>query len=83
MHNYSREKLTNDPSTAYDYVEVRRDFLAWTPAQQHQNTNDGALIPTHGIEEHQNMMETRRTNGTRGSNDAEKRVPPGSSDTSH
>lgn len=71
--------LTSASTTAYDYVEVRRDFLAWTPTQQHQNTNDGALIPTHGIEEHQNMMNTSRTNGSR---DAEKRMPPGSSDNS-
>jgi ammonium transporter, Amt family len=41
---------------SYDYVEVRRDFLAWTPAQQDQVTDLNKFPPQHGIEEHQNMM---------------------------
>lgn len=74
----------NHSPTAYDYVEVRRDFLAWTPAQQHQSTNGSALIPTHGIEEHQNMHhEMSHTNGPRASDEAaEKPLPPASSDRS-
>lgn len=43
---------------AYDYVEVRRDYLAWTP-QKHEQLADGHQIPAHnryGIDEHSNMM---------------------------
>ncbi|KAH8890845.1 ammonium transporter MEP1, variant [Thozetella sp. PMI_491] len=41
---------------AYDYVEVRRDYLAWTPAEKDQREDGARIIPQHGIEEHQNMM---------------------------
>ena len=41
---------------AYDYVEVRRDYLAWTPAEKEQRDDGVRIIPQHGIEEHQNMM---------------------------
>lgn len=43
---------------AYDYVEVRRDYLAWTP-QQHNQLEDGHQIPAaarYGIGEHSEMM---------------------------
>lgn len=43
---------------AYDYVEVRRDYLAWTP-QKHEQLEDGHEIPAHdryGIDEHSHMM---------------------------
>lgn len=43
---------------AYDYVEVRRDYLAWTPQKQDQLA-DGHEIPAaerYGIGEHSEMM---------------------------
>lgn len=43
---------------AYDYVEVRRDYLAWTPQKQVQ-LEDGHHIPAadrYGIGEHSEMM---------------------------
>lgn len=46
---------------AYDYVEVRRDYLAWTP-QKHQQMEDGHQIPTadrYGIGPHSEMLEGR------------------------
>lgn len=44
---------------AYDYVEVRRDYLAWTPASKGQHA-EGDEIPIHqrhGIQEHGDMLE--------------------------
>ena len=44
---------------AYDYVEVRRDYLAWTPTMKDQR-EDGHEIPQtqrHGIQDHQDMLE--------------------------
>ena len=39
---------------SYDYVEVRRDFLAWSP-QTHDQSKEGVKItPQHGIEENAN-----------------------------
>jgi Amt family ammonium transporter len=55
---------------AYDYVEVRRDYLAWTPAkgepeyQEHQ-------IPMgerHGIQQHSQMLEGREPSEDSGDN---------------
>jgi Amt family ammonium transporter len=43
---------------AYDYVEVRRDYLAWTPAKGDMGP-DGADVPQgdrHGITEHSEML---------------------------
>lgn len=43
---------------AYDYVEVRRDYLAWTPQKQNQ-LEDGHHIPApqrYGIGPHSEMM---------------------------
>lgn len=37
---------------SYDYVEVRRDFLAWAPHQQEQTKDGVRITPQHGIEEH-------------------------------
>ncbi|CAK7272574.1 low affinity high capacity ammonium permease [Sporothrix epigloea] len=45
---------------AYDYVEVRRDYLAWTPAEKHPKEDGVRIVPQHGIEGHQMLM-----NGTR------------------
>ena len=44
---------------AYDYVEVRRDYLAWTPGQGGDNTGVDPEMPQeqrHGISEHQTMI---------------------------
>ncbi|KAI0966338.1 ammonium transporter MEP1 [Xylaria arbuscula] len=43
---------------AYDYVEVRRDFLAWTPAKEEPVADGHRIIPQHGIEEHQDLANT-------------------------
>jgi Amt family ammonium transporter len=43
---------------AYDYVEVRRDYLAWTPANPEPEKTE-SNIPAHerhGIREHSEMM---------------------------
>ena len=45
---------------AYDYVEVRRDYLAWTPAS-HEGRNEGEddipMSKRHGIPEHGELLE--------------------------
>lgn len=43
---------------AYDYVEVRRDYLAWTPASKDQNGVDPEMPQEHrhGIPEHSAML---------------------------
>ncbi|KAL1835324.1 hypothetical protein VTJ49DRAFT_7037 [Mycothermus thermophilus] len=41
---------------AYDYVEVRRDYLAWTPAEKDPKENGVVIIPQHGIEGHQDLI---------------------------
>jgi ammonium transporter, Amt family len=42
---------------AYDYVEVRRDYLAWTPATDGMGTDpDIPQENRHGIGEHQTMI---------------------------
>lgn len=43
---------------AYDYVEVRRDFLAWTPVKEEPVPGGHRFVPQHGIEEHQNLANT-------------------------
>ncbi|CAP59969.1 uncharacterized protein PODANS_1_2930 [Podospora anserina S mat+] len=40
---------------AYDYVEVRRDYLAWTPAEKEQRADGDVVVPQHGITGHQEM----------------------------
>lgn len=41
---------------SYDYVEVRRDFLAWSP-HTGEPAQEGAMIePQHGIQEHASMV---------------------------
>ncbi|KAK7907873.1 hypothetical protein PG985_015176 [Apiospora marii] len=54
---------------AYDYVEVRRDFLAWTPAKDEPHSGNAQIVPQHGIEEHAHMA---NTNGTSLESEAEK-----------
>jgi len=45
---------------AYDYVEVRRDYLAWTPAHDTEQDQGELNIPQvqrHGIQQHSEMLE--------------------------
>lgn len=44
---------------AYDYVEVRRDYLAWTPNRPEQNAVDPEVPQEHrhGIEGHVKMLQ--------------------------
>jgi len=46
---------------AYDYVEVRRDYLAWTPAKGDPHDSEHQISPSqrHGILEHGDMLEGR------------------------
>lgn len=51
---------------AYDYVEVRRDFLAWTPSKNEPEKVEHQ-IPTgdrYGINEHSDMLEGRTPEGS-------------------
>lgn len=43
---------------AYDYVEVRRDYLAWTPAKDEPAITEADIHPEdrHGIQEHSMMI---------------------------
>jgi Amt family ammonium transporter len=44
---------------AYDYVEVRRDYLAWTPAREQPETADHQIPQgeRHGISAHSQMLD--------------------------
>ena len=44
---------------AYDYVEVRRDYLAWTPAKDEPEQTESNVNPSdrHGIPEHSDMIQ--------------------------
>ncbi|KAH0260650.1 ammonium transporter, partial [Aureobasidium melanogenum] len=44
---------------AYDYVEVRRDYLAWTPARDQPETTEHQIPQgdRHGIPQHSQMLE--------------------------
>jgi Amt family ammonium transporter len=50
---------------AYDYVEVRRDYLAWTPAKQDLNqvNSDVPQGDRHGIQQHSQMLEGKELDG--------------------
>lgn len=44
---------------AYDYVEVRRDYLAWTPTHDMPQKEDGVDVPQHqrhGITQQKDML---------------------------
>lgn len=43
---------------AYDYVEVRRDYLAWTPARDEPEKTESNINPPdrHGIPQHSDMI---------------------------
>jgi ammonium transporter, Amt family len=51
---------------AYDYVEVRRDYLAWTPAKNEPLAEEHTISggDRHGIPEHSEMLnQPTRTEG--------------------
>ncbi|KAH6853411.1 ammonium transporter [Chaetomium sp. MPI-CAGE-AT-0009] len=45
---------------AYDYVEVRRDYLAWTPAERDPKEDGAVVVPQHGIAGHQDLVDSAR-----------------------
>ena len=56
---------------AYDYVEVRRDYLAWTPTKPEPHSGDAGIPMSqrHGISEHGDMLEGKiPSNSMDGSN---------------
>ena len=57
---------------AYDYVEVRRDYLAWTPAKG-EALDHPHEIPQgerHGIHQHSEMLEGREPSESSGDNNS-------------
>lgn len=50
---------------AYDYVEVRRDYLAWTPAKEGMSQVEERVEPSdrHGIREHGEMASLSGASG--------------------
>lgn len=58
---------------SYDYVEVRRDFLAWSPHRRDPALAAEVIAPQHGIQEHATMA--RSSDGDQ----VEKRSSPSSS----
>lgn len=59
---------------AYDYVEVRRDYLAWQPSKGEATDGQEAghqvsVGERHGINEHSDMLEGIKSNGSPSSSD--------------
>lgn len=54
---------------AYDYVEVRRDYLAWTPAKGEPESTEHSIPQgeRHGIQQHSEMLEGKDPVGSEGS----------------
>merc|ERR1712000_368852 len=50
---------------AYDYVEVRRDYLAWTPATDEPEKTESNINPSdrHGIPQHSEMINGQSPEG--------------------
>ncbi|KAL2270898.1 hypothetical protein VTJ83DRAFT_269 [Remersonia thermophila] len=61
---------------AYDYVEVRRDYLAWTPAEKDPKENGVVIIPQHGIEGHQDLANNSQLRGGSSSGNSAPATPP-------
>jgi Amt family ammonium transporter len=51
---------------AYDYVEVRRDYLAWTPAKDEPEKTQSNINPSdrHGIPQHSDMIQGHSPDGS-------------------
>lgn len=45
-------------------MEVRRDYLAWTPAEREQKADGVAIVPQLGIEGHQTIYDNIVNNGS-------------------
>lgn len=58
---------------SYDYVEVRRDFLAWTPNRGEPASDGDVQEPQHGIRAHANMATPPSSSG---GEIGEKKVSP-------
>lgn len=56
---------------AYDYVEVRRDYLAWTPATGEPENKDHQIPQgeRHGISAHSQMLEGKEPSDSSSGND--------------
>lgn len=56
---------------AYDYVEVRRDYLAWTPAKGDPHDNEAQISRSqrHGIPAHGDMLEGRSPSNSQENSD--------------
>lgn len=48
---------------SYDYVEVRRDFLAWNPPSDEPAPEGQIAEPTHGIKQHADMATPPSSSG--------------------
>ena len=59
---------------AYDYVEVRRDYLAWTPSKTdpHEGEHHIPMSQRHGISEHGELLEGKSPSGSQGSDAGEQ-----------
>ena len=57
---------------AYDYVEVRRDYLAWTPAKDEPSKAESNISPEdrHGIPQHSEMINGQSPDGDNGHSNA-------------
>ena len=59
---------------AYDYVEVRRDYLAWTPTRDAPQKEDGFDMPQHqrhGITQQKDMLMGKDPDGSSGASNGE------------
>lgn len=60
---------------AYDYVEVRRDYLAWQPTTDTPQKEDGIDMPQHerhGIAQQKDMLMGRDPDGSSGGSTGEQ-----------
>jgi Amt family ammonium transporter len=57
---------------AYDYVEVRRDYLAWTPAKDEPEKTESNVSPEdrHGIQQHSDMIHGHSPDSSSGNGNA-------------
>lgn len=64
---------------AYDYVEVRRDYLAWTPSTKDQTGIDPDLPQEdrHGISEHANLFKKEELSSSSNSDHNQHGQVPG------
>jgi Amt family ammonium transporter len=67
---------------SYDYVEVRRDFLAWSPHRGEPAQNGEVVIePQHGIQEHASLAHSPSFHSEPVNPAEEKRAPSVADDT--